>query len=202
MATISPAAPPSTRPQVLVVDTEEAVSAYGPYLNPHFQVNAASRVAVANEYFKRVSPALVITEIKLEDGAGIDVCRAAKTLPVPATVLVTTEDPGSVPDALAAGCDGVLLKPFAPNLLVSRVGRLLRNRASQLQIAAARTFGKAAHLSERMHLYTTGTNRVWPNTHCPHCAHPGVTSFDYAAMRKAWFACLQCKRVWMAKRQD
>jgi DNA-binding response OmpR family regulator len=151
-------------------------------------------------YMRRASPAVVVTELALTDGAGVDVCAAAKSLPVPSTVLVTTSDPARVPDALAAGCDGVLLKPFAPNLLIARISRLLRDRSNQLRLQAARSFGKAAHLTERSELRRTGTNREWPNTQCPYCSHSGVTSFDYASMRRAWYACLRCRKVRLAKR--
>lgn len=30
-----------------------------------------------------------------------------------------------------------------------------------------------------------GTNRVWPNTHCPYCQNNGVTSFEFASHRRA-----------------
>jgi DNA-binding response OmpR family regulator len=157
---------------------------------------------VATEYIRRVSPSIVVTELALDNGSGLEVCSTAKSLKVPATVLVTTTDPSPVPEALRAGCDGVLLKPFAPNLLVARVSRLLRDRSTQIRLQAARSLGKSAHLSERIDLLRTGTNRKWPNTHCPYCAHAGVTSFDFASMRRAWYACLECRKAWMAKRQE
>jgi DNA-binding response OmpR family regulator len=144
----------------------------------------------------------VVTELALEDGSGVDICSTAKAQRIPSSVLVTTTDPSEVPDALAAGCDGVLLKPFAPNLLIGRIGRLLRERSSQLRLQAARTLSKAAHLTERSDLLKTGTNRKWPNTHCPYCACSGVTSFDFTSMRRAWYACLECRKVWIARRQE
>ena len=39
-------------------------------------------------------------------------------------------------------------------------------------------------------------------THCPYCSNQGVTSFEYASVRRAWYACVACKKVWIAKRQD
>lgn len=44
--------------------------------------------------------------------------------------------------------------------------------------------------------------REWPTTRCAHCDHEGVMSFEYASHRRAWYACLACKKVWMAKRLD
>jgi hypothetical protein len=107
-----------------------------------------------------------------------------------------------VPGALAAGCDAVLLKPFPPNLLHARIGRLLRARGEILKNRAVQSQLKVHHLGERSELLLGGTNRVWPNTHCPYCSHPGITSFEYCSHRRAWYACLECKKVWIAKRLE
>jgi DNA-binding response OmpR family regulator len=196
-------APAERHSDVLIVDGESATAGYMPMFDANlFRVSATPHVAVAREYMRRAPPLLVVTELVLDDGSGVEVCSAAKAMRAPATVLVTTADPHGVPDALAAGCDGVLLKPFAPNLLITRISRLLRERSNQLRLQAARSLGKSAHLSERIDLLKSGTNRTWPNTQCPYCMHPGVTSFDYASMRRAWYACLACRKVWMAKRLD
>jgi hypothetical protein len=48
----------------------------------------------------------------------------------------------------------------------------------------------------------TGCMRDWPTAECPYCDHEGVTSFEYASHRRTWYACLACKKVWMAKRRD
>jgi DNA-binding response OmpR family regulator len=185
-----------------LVDRQDVIAVYRLDIGTDFRVHSTPLVSEAIDYIRRRSPALVITELDLQDGSGLDVCRAANTLPMAPTVLVTAERPDRIPDALAAGCDSVLLKPFAPNLLISRVGRLLRDRADQLQLATARALNTSAHSSEQINLLRTGTNRVWPNTHCPHCGHGGVTSFDFVSMRRAWYACLECKQVWIAKRQE
>ena len=115
---------------------------------------------------------------------------------------MTTADVERVPAALAVGCDAVLLKPFVPNLLFARIGRLLRTRSEWLRARLQHQSMKAAHLSHRTEALLSGTNRVWPNSHCPYCKHSGVTSFEFCTHRRAWFACLQCRKVWIAKRQD
>jgi DNA-binding response OmpR family regulator len=143
-----------------------------------------------------------MTELDLSDGCGEEICRKAKTLAPAPTVLVTTPKAERVPEALLAGCDGVLLKPFAPNLLYARIGRLLRARSIELHIRAERQHAKSAHLSDRLELIAARTNQVWPNTHCPHCAHSGVTSFEHLSYRRSWYACLACRKVWIAQRQE
>ena len=131
--TSSSAAAPATITDVLLIDTDMATAMYGPSLREKYRVHTAGTWEAARQHLMRNPPALVITELALGGTSGVDVCRQAKALPVPSTVLVTTSDVSQVPDALEAGCDGVLLKPFAPNLLHARIGRLLRGRLTNLR---------------------------------------------------------------------
>jgi DNA-binding response OmpR family regulator len=195
---------PSPAPplQLLYVDADQVAAKYAPVLRESYRVLVASTVEGALQCVARAAPALIVTELELGSRSGVEVCRAAKAAAVPATVLVTTTDVERVPEALTAGCDGVLLKPFAPNLLYARIGRLLRERSMELRLRARQHYAKSAHLSERANLLISGTNRVWPNTHCPYCQHPGATSFEFSSHRRAWYACLECRKVWLAKRQE
>jgi DNA-binding response OmpR family regulator len=198
----SPLSTVELRPELLFVDPDSMAAEYGASLRREFRVDAVNTVPDALNYLSRRSPALIVTDISVRGGSGVDVCRAAKSVAVPPAVLVTTNEVERVPDALAAGCDAVLLKPFAPNLLYARIGRLIRERSAQLRERSRTQHAKADHLSERAELLSQGTNRVWPRTFCPYCNHSGVTSFEYASHRRAWYACLECRKVWIAKRQE
>jgi hypothetical protein len=103
------------------------------------------------------------------------------------------------------------LKPFAPNLLHARIGRILRLRAKIHQrrahsdVRRARIEGqqsKLQHLRDRREYAHERTIVEWPTTPCPYCERAGVSSFDFSSMRRAWYACLECKKVWLAKRQE
>jgi len=194
--------PPTALPELLLIDTEETAALYGAGLREKFRVTTASSTDGAMRAMQRTMPAIVVIDLSLPDAAGVAVCRAAKHLPVPATTLVTTADVDRVPEAIDAGADAVLLKPFQPNLLFARLGRLVRSRSTELRFRALRQRAKADHLQERADLLLAGTNQQWPNTHCPYCDHAGVTSFEYTSYRRAWYACLDCKKVWIAKRQE
>jgi DNA-binding response OmpR family regulator len=197
---------PATLPaDLLLVETEDNALRYASALREKFRLTHAVTVESALRAIERVPPALVVTELAIPgaaNGGGTAICRAAKQLPIPATILVTTTEVDQVPDAILAGCDAVLLKPFAPNLLFARVGRLVRARSTELRYRAVRQRAKSQHLQDRSEVLLAGTNQAWPNTHCPYCTHQGVTSFEFTSYRRAWYACLDCKKVWLAKRQE
>ena len=212
MTTFSPS--PISPPQIadlLFVDASADVAGYAAVLRGTYRVATTTSPDVAKQFLHRQTPALVVTNLDTPGVDGVDICREAKKLATPPPVLVTTANVDGVPDALAAGCDAVLLKPFAPNLLYARIGRLLRARdemqrtrarSQMLRMRAHEENLKTAHLIDRSDALLGGTNRVWPNTHCPYCDHGGVTSFEFCSHRRSWYACLQCKKVWIAKRQE
>ncbi len=200
LPSVSPSSPPAQ--EVLLVDTDLVAATYLPGLREHYRVTITSTATAALQVLARTPPALVVTELDLGDGPGEEICRRAKMLATPATVLVTTPQAERVPSALAAGCDGVLLKPFAPNLLYARIGRLLRSRSIELRMRAHRQYAKSAHLKEHMEMLTARTNREWPATFCPYCQHRGVTSFEHTSHRRSWYACLACNKVWIARRLE
>jgi DNA-binding response OmpR family regulator len=127
------------------------------------------------------------------DAPGVDgdlICSAARKF-AQTGVLVVMSSPETAPAALKAGCHAILLKPFAPNLVAARVGRLSRELpTTPIAVRAA------------MAMQQTGTNRVWPDTCCPKCNAPSATSFEFSSYRRMWYACLGCDNVWLGARQE
>lgn len=197
---VAPASPP--QPELLLVDSAADAGTYRRILRGTYRVASTSVIEIAKQFLRRNPPSLVVTELNLPGGSGADICREAKSLTPPPVVLVTASNTENVPDALVAGCDAVLLKPFPPNLLFARLGRLLRARNEARRVRPQHQQLKAAQLHQRPDSLLEGTNRVWPSTHCPYCDRTGVTSFEFCSHRRAWYACLACKNVWIAKRQE
>jgi len=177
----------SVSPQVLLIDAEMTTAKLAPLLRSSYRVAVSTTVAAARAFLGRNGVDLIVTDIELSDGASISLCHEAKALPKPPAVLVTTAHVDRVPEALDAQCDGVLLKPFAPNLLVARIGRMLRARGRS---------------TTSLNSTDWATHRFWEHMRCPHCESHGATSFEFASYRRAWFACRQCKKVWLGKRQE
>jgi len=150
-------------------------------------VEHAPSLERARERLRSLDAAIIVTELQLPDGDGAELCKTSEASRTIMT-LVITSDAARVPGALIAGCDSVLLKPFAPNLLYARIGRLTRDL--QLQCRSPRA------------TLTRGTSKHWAHLTCPSCGGAGATSFDATGLRRSWYACLACRHVWIARRQE
>jgi CheY-like chemotaxis protein len=193
---------PAERASILFVDPD-AADVYLPSLRTRFEVSAVSSEEQALRALRAFQPTLVITELSLREGDGLSVCRHSKaSAATPPSVLAITDAPERVPDVLLVGCDGVLLKPFAPNLLCARVGRLLGLRAKAIRERAMWQRAKAYYPIEHSYRALGGTNMVWHDAYCPSCGRGDCISFDAASHRRMWYACLSCRTVWMARRRE
>jgi DNA-binding response OmpR family regulator len=169
-----------------------------PRLRENFHVTTTASVASAVDYLRRtpVTCQFVISDVRVNGEETFDFFRAAKTLTSAPTILVTTSDVARVPEALLSGGDAILLKPFEPNLLFARLGRLKQARLDKYDLAGTRAF----QLNERRSAAIGGEiGMALPHDYCPHCNASPITCFDFVGSRRAWFACLGCKQVWIAK---
>ncbi|NMO57458.1 response regulator [Actinoplanes sp. TBRC 11911] len=93
------------------------------------QVLDAPTLAVARDYLSAGDIDLVLLDMNLPDGNGLDLARelaADHGRPRPAVVAVTASVlPQDRTAALDAGCDGFLDKPYAAAELVATVARYL-----------------------------------------------------------------------------
>ena len=150
----------------------------------------ARNTAEAVRLIERWRPRVAAIDWDLPDFDGHAISAAAKQTGYTA-ILVTTGVPERVPSALKAGCHAVLLKPFAPNLIAARVGRLCREMPT---VPAA---VRAAALLQQW-----GTNKAWPDVSCPTCDRAGAVGFEFASHRRTWYACLACDSVWLGTRRE
>ncbi len=85
-------------------------------------ITATTRVA-GIDAVGRTRPHLVISDVRLPDGSGLDVVRAARDVLNPPAVIVVTGYPSEQNRraALAAGASVFLSKPFAASALMAAV---------------------------------------------------------------------------------
>jgi DNA-binding response OmpR family regulator len=110
---------------VLVVDDEaDFLATYERLLRRqgHIVTVATSRAAGVAA-LARERPHLVISDLRLPDGDGLDVVRAARGLPEPAPVIVVTGYPSDETRraAIAAGACAFLSKPFSAADLLAAI---------------------------------------------------------------------------------
>ena len=183
---------PNVRPQIvseatIVIASAAADADRFPALN--FTRYPVHTTGEALRLIETSRPRVVAIDWDVPEIDGTQVCSAARKF-AHTGVLVTMESPKTAPAALKAGCHAILLKPFAPNLAAGRIGRLSRELPTGASVLRA------------SHLVQGGTNRVWPDTHCPECDAPSATSFEFYSYRRMWYACLACDHVWLGPRQE
>jgi len=116
-------------PRVLVVEDEaDLVATYERLLRRHgYRVVSAGSREAALAALKAELPDLLISDLRLPDGDGLDVVRAARALPTPTLVIVVSgvASSESRDAALAAGASAVLAKPFSTEAFTKLIQSVL-----------------------------------------------------------------------------
>ena len=107
------------------------------FADEDINVFAVSDGDQAIEKIEADPPDIVLVDVGMPGRSGFDVARHIKGSPrlqhIPVLLLTGAFEPVDEATAASAGCDGVLAKPFEPQLVISRVKDLLgRSGASDL----------------------------------------------------------------------
>jgi two-component system, OmpR family, KDP operon response regulator KdpE len=122
------------RPHVLIVDDEPQItrvlrtslSAQG------YDIRIANSGEMALEIMKDWSPNLIITDLSMPAVDGVQLCREVRTVSqVPILVLSVRDQERQKVEALDAGADDYVTKPFGMNELLARVRAHLRRLPKQ-----------------------------------------------------------------------
>ena len=97
----------------------------------------------------KTPPDIVLADVGMPGKNGYEVAQHIKSTPrlahIPVVLLTGAFEPIDQAKAAAAGCDGVLAKPFEPQLVIGRVKELLsKSKATAAQAAAPATAPAAA----------------------------------------------------------
>jgi len=127
--------PPGEKPNILVVDDESqitrvlktALSSRG------YAIRTASDGDDALQVMKSWTPDLVITDLRMPNMDGVELCRYLRAKSgIPILVLSVRNEERIKIEALDAGADDYITKPFSIDELLARVRAALR-RASAAQ---------------------------------------------------------------------
>jgi two-component system alkaline phosphatase synthesis response regulator PhoP len=124
----------SAQPTILVVEDETAIASFvAAYLrNAGYRVRTAASAQAALAELVREMPALVILDLNLPDGDGVELCRRIrKSSDVPILMLTARDEDVDKIIGLEVGADDYMTKPFNPRELVARVKSVLRRAAPE-----------------------------------------------------------------------
>ena len=156
-----------TRKRILVVDDEQEITfVLRSGLTKHgFEVRVAGDGEAAIDLFQAWAPDLVITDLAMPHMNGLALCqRLRETSAVPLIILSVKGDEATKIEALDAGADDYLTKPFGMGELLARVRATLRRSPTaspetttieagdfmiNLESRAVRVGGKEIHLSPK-----------------------------------------------------
>jgi two-component system, repressor protein LuxO len=121
----------SMRTILLVEDTVTLVQVYMKFLRgEQAEIVAVETLAAAREFIAARAPTVVLLDVHLPDGNGLDLLRDIRARELDTAVVVITAN-GSIDGAVEAmrcGADDFLVKPFSPERLSTTLNHVLERR--------------------------------------------------------------------------
>ena len=124
----------TTPTTILVVEDETSIASFvAAYLrNAGYGVQTAATAQAALIQLAGDAPALIILDLNLPDGDGVELCRRIrKTSDIPILMLTARDEDIDKIIGLEVGADDYMTKPFNPRELVARVKSILRRSAPE-----------------------------------------------------------------------
>jgi two-component system phosphate regulon response regulator PhoB len=151
---------------VLVVDDEPDITALVAYhlAKAGYQVSTAASGPEAIRLAEERAPDLVVLDLMLPGLSGYEVLdalrRQAQTQDVGVIVLTARKEEADRIKGLSLGADDYLVKPFAPEELVLRVGAILRRLSGPAVAAGSRLVAGPLAIDRAAHRVSVGQQEV------------------------------------------
>lgn len=121
------------RQLLLVVDDDPAIRRYiREIFQNRFSVYEAGGGSEGLTLAEKHMPDIIISDVKMAQGDGIDFCKAVKNHPslghIPVILLTGTHSSELKLEGIEGGADDYIMKPFDKELLQARVANLLKNK--------------------------------------------------------------------------
>ena len=137
---------------ILLIEDNEIISKslkYNLELND-YKVVIATDITSSKEYLKTNSINLIILDLNLPDGSGIDLYKdTIKNLSIPTIILTAVDDEDSIVDALDLGVEEYMTKPFSTKELLARIKRINLKKTSSSLIK----IGNITYNVDKMEIY-------------------------------------------------
>ena len=126
---VGPAPLPAPRLLIQLAESDPFAAEFEEYflMTEGFEVEVTLSEDAARQAFAAAAPAVVIIEVLISGGAGLELCRLFRQHDETAIVVVSAVE--AMDAAIDAGADAFLRKPIDPLQLVSTVRDLLRSSA-------------------------------------------------------------------------
>jgi len=117
---------------LLVEDDVSVLAALRMILKSDYEIHSASTINDGINLFKALQPALVLLDLRLPDGDGLNALREIRRIDATAPVIILTgyASMGSVEESLRLGASDFLHKPFKGFELKSRIDQLTGRNSS------------------------------------------------------------------------
>lgn len=106
-------------------------------LEKYYEVITVNSGVRALRYLERVKPDLILLDIRMTPKNGFETLREIRDMKdradIPVIMLTAMEDKDSVLEGITLGISDYILKPFAPDDLLSRIRRVLESAERQPQ---------------------------------------------------------------------
>jgi DNA-binding response OmpR family regulator len=123
---------------ILVVEDETSIASFvSAYLrNAGYAVKTSSTAQAALVELASEVPALIVLDLNLPDGDGVELCRRIrKASDVPILMLTARDEDVDKIIGLEVGADDYMTKPFNPRELVARIKSVLRRAAPERRLS-------------------------------------------------------------------
>ncbi len=150
--------------RVLVVDDDEIIRKFMRDLLEvnRFEVEEAPGVAAASQTLRDREFEVVLTDLMLPDGSGLDVLLAARARPYQPEVLLITAygTIDSAVEAVRAGAFDYLTKPLSTQKLLLAVDRAIERRSLKREVRELRTAVEGRYAPENIVAASPGMRKV------------------------------------------